>query len=93
MGKHESLTGAQRVAQRRAALRAQGLRPRQFWLPDLRDPKARAEIRAEAAEINRRDEQVGLADWFETLRADAWAEEPDYDWGAVGPPGMRNAPE
>ena len=28
------MTGAERVAKRRAALRAQGLRPRTFWLPD-----------------------------------------------------------
>lgn len=28
------LTGAERVARRRATLRAQGLRPRTFWLPD-----------------------------------------------------------
>ena len=28
------MTGAQRVAKRRATLRAQGLRPRTFWMPD-----------------------------------------------------------
>ena len=36
MGFEKPLTGAQRVAKRRAALRAQGLRPRTFWLPDPR---------------------------------------------------------
>ena len=34
MGFEKPLTGAERVARRRAALRAQGLRPRTFWLPD-----------------------------------------------------------
>jgi len=35
----------------RAGLRASGLRPRQIWLPDLRDAKVRAEIRADAAAL------------------------------------------
>lgn len=34
MNVERPLTGAERVARRRAALRAQGLRPRTFWLPD-----------------------------------------------------------
>ena len=36
MGLEKPLTGAERVAKRRAALRAQGLKPRTFWLPDTR---------------------------------------------------------
>ena len=39
MGKQEKLTNRERVARRRAALRAQGLRPIQFWVPDVRDPR------------------------------------------------------
>jgi len=34
MGMERPKTSAERVAKRRAALRAQGLRPRTFWLPD-----------------------------------------------------------
>lgn len=30
------MTGAERVAKRRAALRAQGLRPKTIWVPDTR---------------------------------------------------------
>jgi hypothetical protein len=86
MGKHENLTGAQRVAKRRAALRAQGLRPKQFWVPDLRDPRVRAEIQREGAEINRRDENTDVMAWLESLQAELWADEPDYDWGSNGPP-------
>lgn len=51
MGKHDRLTGAERVARRRAALEAMGLRPKQFWVPDLRDPAVIAELRAEARSI------------------------------------------
>src|SRR5687767_2137181 len=50
-GTHHSLTGAQRAARYRAAKRAQGLRLRQFWLPDLRDPAVRAAFAREAVEI------------------------------------------
>jgi Protein of unknown function (DUF3018) len=34
MGFEKPLTGAQRVAKRRAALRAQGLKPKTIWVPD-----------------------------------------------------------
>jgi hypothetical protein len=42
-------TPRQRMQLRRRRLRAQGLRPVQHWVPDLRDPRIRAEIRREAA--------------------------------------------
>ncbi|HVR91036.1 MAG TPA: antitoxin MazE family protein [Novosphingobium sp.] len=51
MGKHEPIPNAERVAKRRAALRAQGLRPRQFWLPDAKDPAWREEMRRQALAI------------------------------------------
>ncbi len=35
---------AERVAHRRKALRAEGLRPRTYWLPDMRDEAVKAEI-------------------------------------------------
>ena len=61
MGVHENLTGAQRAARYRAAKRAQGLRLKQIWVWDLRNPRVREEIRREVEEINRRDrEQAGL---------------------------------
>jgi hypothetical protein len=43
MGKHEPLTNTQRAAKWRAAMRAKGLRPKQFWLPDTSDPAWKAE--------------------------------------------------
>ena len=42
-------TSAQRVAQRRAALRAQGLRPIQIWVPDTRAPGFAEEYARQAA--------------------------------------------
>ncbi len=87
MGAHERLTGAQRVAKRRAALRAQGLRPRQFWLPDLRDAKVREGIRRSVEIINACDEEDDVMAWIESLHGEVMANEPDYDWGPDGPPG------
>lgn len=88
MGKHENLTGAQRVAKRRAALRAQGLRPKQFWLPNLRDPKVRSAIRADAAALAAQaDRFEDIMAEAEALAADVWEHEPPYDWGDEPPPG------
>ena len=42
-------TSAQRVARRRAALRAQGLRPIQIWVPDTRAPGFAEECARQAA--------------------------------------------
>jgi hypothetical protein len=73
MGVREKMTGAERVAKRRAALRANGLRPRQIWLPDLRDPKVRADVRADAIALAK---QAHRWDDFwidmEYLQADLW---------------------
>ena len=82
MGKHENLTGAQRVAKRRAALRAQGLRLKQFWVPDLRDPKVRAAIEADAdalaAQADRWRDEIDDA---EALSAEVLDDMPPDDWG------------
>ena len=37
-------TAQERMSARRSRLRALGLRPVQHWVPDLRDPKVRADI-------------------------------------------------
>jgi len=51
MGRHEPISGRERVSRRRAALRASGLRPRQFWLPDMTDLAHKAEAGRQAALI------------------------------------------
>lgn len=47
----------QRVQKRRDALRAQGLRPVQIWLPDARDPKVREAFAEAARKINEADKR------------------------------------
>lgn len=82
MGAHESITGGQRVAKRRAALRAQGLRPKQIWLPDLRDPKVLAEVRADAAALAAQAHRWNdLLDDIEDMAAEVLDHMPPYDWG------------
>lgn len=44
MNKPTPVPGRERVAKRRAALRAQGLRPKQIWVPDVHSPEYKAEI-------------------------------------------------
>lgn len=39
----------EKMADYRARLRAQGLRPVQFWVPDLRDPEQRERLRRSIA--------------------------------------------
>ena len=54
-------TTAQRVAKRRAALRAQGLRPIQIWVPDTRAPGFAEECARQAAIVdaaNREDAEL-----------------------------------
>ena len=71
-------TSARRVAKRRAALRAQGLRPVQIWVPDTRAPGFAEEYARQAAiadAANRADpqlreiEEAAAADIAEHLEA------------------------
>lgn len=63
-------TARERMQARRNRLRAQGLRPVQHWVPDLRDPKVRAAMRREAKLLARPVEGGALDDWIEKA----------YDW-------------
>ncbi|MBN9586335.1 MAG: homoserine O-succinyltransferase [Afipia sp. 62-7] len=51
-----------KVGEHRARLRAQGLRPIQIWVPDVRAPsfrsEARRQSRAVAASVHSRDDQA-----------------------------------
>ena len=78
MGVQETLTGAQRAARYRAAKRAQGLRLKQIWVPDLRDPKVREAIKREALEINRRDRASGIMAEIEAMADELMASLPPY---------------
>ena len=66
-------TPQQRMASRRERLRAQGLRPVQFWVPDLRDPKVLAEIRREGAMMAKHPDNDAVDDWIDqVVDWDAW---------------------
>lgn len=58
----------ERMAARRERLRAQGLRPVQRWVPDLRDPKVLAEIRREGAMMAQHPDNDALDDWLDKVR-------------------------
>jgi len=69
------LSRVERVARRRAKLRAAGLRPVQLWVPDTTTPEFKKEahrqsllIAAADATIERRREN----DFWERVSADAW---------------------
>jgi hypothetical protein len=66
-------TPQQRMASRRERLRAQGLRPVQFWVPDLRDPKVQADIRRQAKLMAQHPENDAIDDWLEqVIDWEAW---------------------
>ena len=50
---------------RRERLRRQGLRPVQYWVPDLRNPRVRAAIRREGALLAGHPENAAIDDWIE----------------------------
>src|SRR5579863_4169566 len=68
--KSKPRTPRERMAARRARLRAQGLRPVQHWVPDLRNPKVLAEIRREVKMMAQHPENDAIDDWIESV----------YDW-------------
>lgn len=78
MGFEKPLTGAERVAKRRAALRAQGLRPRTFWLPDRN---------SEAWKLAAREDSLRLKAWYDANReVMAWVDDMTADVLATLPP-------
>jgi Protein of unknown function (DUF3018) len=68
--KSKPRTPQQRMASRRERLRAQGLRPVQHWVPDLRDPKVLADIRRQVKLMAQHPENDAIDDWIESV----------YDW-------------
>jgi len=66
--------------QQREALRNQGYRPVEVWVPNLEDPKVIAELREEARRIAESDRRTGMDKVLEAYAADLLAREPDYEW-------------
>lgn len=63
-----------RVTEHRRRLRAQGLRPIQFWVPDVRSPEFAAEARRQALAIAAADRSADDQDFIEAVSVD-WGEE------------------
>jgi hypothetical protein len=84
MNKPEPLTPRERVARRRAALRAQGLRPKQFWVPDVRSAEFREQARRDSIAVRLADAENADIAFVESLFD--WDSLPPYDWGEEGPP-------
>ena len=60
-------TPQQRMQARRKRLRAQGLRPVQHWVPDLRDPRVRADLRRQGRLLARHPENDAIDEWIEKI--------------------------
>ena len=58
---------AERMRAYRARQRAKGLRPVQYWVPDLRDPKVRKELEIQAALLDTHPETEAINDWLDTM--------------------------
>ena len=48
---HKDSSGSKRVREHRRRLRAQGLRPVQIWVPDVRSPEFAAEAHRQSAAV------------------------------------------
>ena len=70
------LSSAERVERRRAALRAQGLRPVQIWVPDTRAPGFDEEARRQSRIVAEAEAQDPDIPFWEQLADDAWEEDP-----------------
>jgi Antitoxin MazE-like len=63
-------TAQERMSAWRKRLRAQGLRPVQHWVPDLRDPRVRGDLRWQGRLLARHPENAEIDAWIEAA----------YDW-------------
>ncbi len=63
--KSKPKTPQQRMQARRKRLHAQGLRPVQHWVPDLRDPRVRADLRRQGRLLARHPENAAIDAWIE----------------------------
>jgi len=65
MNKQTAIPSRERVAKRRAALRAQGLKPKQFWVPDVHSEEFKAQARRDAlaiAEVMKHSDDLAFAE-------------------------------
>jgi hypothetical protein len=60
-------TARERMSARRKRLRAQGLRPVQHWVPDVRDPRVRADLLRQGRLLARHPENDEIDAWIEAV--------------------------
>ncbi len=65
--KNGPMTAKERMTARRKRLRAQGLRPIQHWVPDLRDPQVRADLRRQGKLLARHPKNDRIDAWIEAI--------------------------
>ncbi len=81
MNVQRPLTGAERVARRRAALRAQGLRPRTFWVPDRNSEAWQRAAREDSLRLKAwYDGNPEVMGWVEAMTDDVLAALPPEDF-------------
>ena len=68
--KSKPKTARERMSARRKRLRAQGLRPVQHWVPDLRDRQVLAAIRREGELLAQHPDNDAIDSWIDAA----------YDW-------------
>ncbi|HEX8444644.1 MAG TPA: antitoxin MazE-like protein [Allosphingosinicella sp.] len=74
MNKAERISSRERVARRRAALRARGLRPKQFWLPDVASPEFIAQASADARAIAASEDSAEAQAFINSVIDDVWSD-------------------
>jgi hypothetical protein len=60
-------TARERMSARRQRLRAQGLRPVQHWVPDVRDPRVRADLLRQGRLLARHPVSDEIDAWIEAV--------------------------
>ena len=75
MNKPARLSNRERVARWRAALREQGLRPKQIWVPDLRSAEFKEQARREALAVAAADREADDQAFIDSL----------FDWESLAP--------
>ncbi|MEA2420896.1 MAG: hypothetical protein QOE60_3102 [Thermoleophilaceae bacterium] len=65
--KSKPKTPQQRMQARRKRLHAQGLRPVQHWVPDLRNPRVRAELLRQGMLLAQHPENAAIDAWIEAI--------------------------
>jgi hypothetical protein len=77
MNKPGPVPGRERVAKRRAALRAQGLRLKQFWVPDVHSPEFKEQARLESLAVANSPTEAEDQAFVDSISC--WDDLPPYD--------------